>query len=67
MDHLHSHHVLHRDLKPANIGFDAQGNLKVFDFDLARVSPAENHPNTDDDLLYQTTAKVGSPRYRHPK
>eukprot|EP00980_Cylindrotheca_fusiformis_P006512 scaffold1381_cov64-Cylindrotheca_fusiformis.AAC.10 len=67
MDHLHSHHVLHRDLKPANIGFDAQGNLKVFDFDLARVLPAEKHPNTDDDRLYQMTAKVGSPRYMAPE
>merc|ERR1711937_320691 len=37
--YLHSKNVLHRDLKPDNIGFDIHGDLKVFDFDIARVCP----------------------------
>merc|ERR1712176_1011532 len=37
--YLHSENVLHRDLKPDNIGFDIHGDLKVFDFDIARVCP----------------------------
>lgn len=41
--YLHERKVLHRDLKPDNIGFDAEGVLKVFDFDIARVVPTSVH------------------------
>mmetsp|Transcript_45112 Transcript_45112/g.109153 ORF Transcript_45112/g.109153 Transcript_45112/m.109153 type:complete len:431 (+) Transcript_45112:94-1386(+) len=63
LEHLHQHRVLHRDLKPANIGFNQQGVLKVFDFDLARVLPKA----TNDDDLFQMTPTVGSPRYMAPE
>ena len=36
MEYLHSNNVVLRDLKPDNIGFDKQGNVKLFDFGLAR-------------------------------
>ena len=35
--YLHQHDVCLRDLKPENVGFDAHGNLKLFDFGLARL------------------------------
>lgn len=47
--YLHEHKILHRDLKPDNIGFDAEGVLKVFDFDIARVVPNSVHYDNDND------------------
>eukprot|EP00536_Pseudo-nitzschia_multiseries_P015638 jgi/Psemu1/247007/estExt_Genewise1.C_9250011 len=58
--YLHKNHVIHRDLKPDNIGFGADGVLKVFDFDIARVNKTENE-------LFHMTQKVGSPRYMSPE
>lgn len=36
MEYLHKSNILLRDLKPDNIGFDFQGNPKIFDLGLAR-------------------------------
>ncbi len=37
MNYLHSHQIVLRDLKPENIGFDSHGQVKLFDFGLARM------------------------------
>lgn len=42
LNHLHSAGVLHRDLKPSNLLVDAQCELKVADFGLARETEASN-------------------------
>lgn len=69
--YLHSQNVLHRDLKPDNIGFDINGDLKVFDFDIARVCPTSQETGSSkrfaEDETFLMTQKVGSPRYMSPE
>jgi len=75
--YLHSKNVLHRDLKPDNIGFDVHGDLKVFDFDIARVCPTSDDAaptssrrlgsTNKEDETFLMTQKVGSPRYMSPE
>jgi serine/threonine protein kinase len=56
MAYLHSRKIILRDLKPENIGFDARGEVKIFDFGLAC------HAN--DEGAYQV---AGSLRYMAPE
>ena len=63
LQYLHSHSIIFRDLKPCNIGFDVRGDVKIFDFGLARVVPDGGCPETD---VFKMSG-AGSPRYMAPE
>ena len=58
MKYMHKHSIIFRDLKPQNIGFDVRGDVKIFDFGLARIMPEDGNPYTD---TFEMSG-AGSPR-----
>jgi serine/threonine protein kinase len=55
--------IVYRDLKPDNIGFDIRGDVKIFDFGLARQLPDEKL----DGGVFKMTGDTGSPTYMAPE
>jgi serine/threonine protein kinase len=62
MEYLHQNNVVLRDLKPHNVGFDRDGNVRLFDFGLAREIVTDS---TTTDLSIPGVA--GSYRYMAPE
>jgi hypothetical protein len=59
LGYAHEHGVVHRDIKPANIMCTRQGNIKLMDFGIARM--------TADQKLTDTGKTVGSLHYMSPE
>jgi len=64
VSHLHENSIIYRDLATDNIGFDVRGQVKIFDFGLAK----ELLPSLKlDDGNYKLTGYTGSLRYMAPE
>lgn len=61
LEYLHRCRIVHRDLKIENAAFDLHGELKLFDFGLAKELP-EECPSKD--ALYNLTGHTGTLRYQ---
>jgi tetratricopeptide (TPR) repeat protein len=59
LDHAHKLGIVHRDIKPANLLLDAEGNVWITDFGLARLQ--------DDAGLTMTGDLLGTLRYMSPE
>ena len=59
LEYAHTHGVLHRDIKPANLLLDAQGNVWIADFGLAKATGNVDLTGTNDIL--------GTIRYMAPE
>jgi len=64
IQYLHKHDVVYRDLKPDNIGFNDIGDVKIFDFGLAKRLQKQDKLEND---LYNLTGNTGSLRYMAPE
>jgi serine/threonine protein kinase len=61
MEYLHAKNIIFRDLKPQNVGFCRDGNVRLFDFGLAReIQPVESEPLTQKGV-------AGSLKYMAPE
>ena len=59
LKYLHEYNIMHRDLKPDNIGFDYLGEVKIFDFGLAKKLQLKTER--------RPTGLVGTMRYMAPE
>lgn len=68
IEYLHERNILHRDIKPQNIGFDAEGNVKLFDFGISKEIIQSNKSTGDEvnERLYNLTGVAGSRSYMSP-
>lgn len=65
IDYLHSRSIIFRDCKPDNIGFCSHGDLRLFDFGLAREVHGRDRVKNSE--VYRLTGLTGAIRYMAPE
>ncbi len=63
LEYAHSRGVVHRDIKPENILIDRNGQVKIVDFGLAKVTAKEG----GGPALTHTDVAMGTPQYMAPE
>src|SRR5207247_167340 len=66
LQHAHEHGLIHRDVKPANLLLSNDGQIKVVDFGLARVTETGSLDPSSKDLS-RPGAVLGTPDFMAPE
>jgi len=68
LDHMHSLGIIYRDLKPENILIDAEGHIKLADFDLCkRTRDDASSPRSQRGSVGPAKTFCGTPEYTAPE